>query len=47
MPMATIRPAIPASSRVKLWYLLSRITDSRASVPAITRLETDTRPRPR
>ena len=47
MPMATIRPAIPASSRWKFWYLLSKMTDSRASPPAMARLETDTMPRPR
>ena len=27
IPMATIRPAMPASDRVKFWYLLSRTTD--------------------
>ena len=47
MPMATIRPAIPDSSRAKFWYLVSSITASTASPPAITRLNTDTRPRPR
>ncbi len=47
MPIATIRPAIPESSSVKPWYLVSRTTASNAMTPAMIRLDTDTRPSPR
>ena len=47
MPIATIRPAMPASDSVKPWYLLSRMTASQDSKAAVARLKTDTIARPR
>ena len=47
MPMATIRPAMPASSRVKFWYRESSTTARKVMVPAMSRLQTETMPRPR
>jgi hypothetical protein len=47
MPIATIRPAIPDSSRWKFWYHDSSTTARYTMSAAIARLETDTTPRPR
>src|SRR5579875_2730420 len=46
MPIATMRPAMPASDRVKFWYLLSSTTDRNVSAAEIARLKTDTSARP-
>ena len=47
IPIATMRPATPASDSEKPEYLLSITTDRYDSRAAMIRLETDTRPSPR
>jgi hypothetical protein len=47
IPIATIKPAMPASDRAKLSYRLSSTTDRYVSSAEIARLEMATMPRPR
>ena len=47
MPIATIRPATPASDSVKPWYLDSMMTENQVISAAVARLSTDTIARPR
>ncbi len=47
IPMATMRPAIPASDSARCWYLPSAITDRYATRAAMIKLDTATMARPR